>query len=109
MLNILYTINCKNSIDRFIATATIGFDHIDTEYCHQAGIVWKNAPGCNSASVAQYLQSTLLLTELLKGKIAHGTAQKIGFAEAETAHGGSDLHNLFLIKNDAVRIFKNGF
>ena len=45
---------------RFIATATIGFDHIDTEYCHQAGIVWKNAPGCNSASVAQYLQSTLL-------------------------------------------------
>ena len=53
---------------RFIATATIGFDHIDTEYCHQAGIVWKNAPGCNSASVAQYLQSTLLLTELLKGK-----------------------------------------
>ena len=24
---------------RFIATATIGFDHIDTEYCHQAGIV----------------------------------------------------------------------
>ena len=53
---------------RFIATATIGFDHIDTEYCRQAGIVWKNAPGCNSASVAQYLQSTLLLLELLKGK-----------------------------------------
>ncbi|RGN32018.1 4-phosphoerythronate dehydrogenase PdxB [Bacteroides oleiciplenus] len=53
---------------RFIATATIGFDHIDTEYCRQAGIVWKNAPGCNSASVAQYLQSALLLLELLKGK-----------------------------------------
>ena len=53
---------------RFIATATIGFDHIDTEYCRQAGIVWKNAPGCNSASVAQYLQSTLLLAKLLKGK-----------------------------------------
>lgn len=53
---------------RFIATATIGFDHIDTEYCRQAGIVWENAPGCNSASVAQYLQSTLLLLEALKGK-----------------------------------------
>ena len=53
---------------RFIATATIGFDHIDTEYCRQAGIVWKNAPGCNSASVAQYLQSTLLLLEASKGK-----------------------------------------
>lgn len=53
---------------RFIATATIGFDHIDTEYCRKAGIAWSNAPGCNSASVAQYLQSSLLLLELSKGK-----------------------------------------
>lgn len=29
---------------RFIATATIGFDHIDTEYCREAGIAWTNAP-----------------------------------------------------------------
>lgn len=53
---------------RFIATATIGFDHIDTEYCRKAGIAWANAPGCNSASVARYLQSSLLLLDLLKGK-----------------------------------------
>ena len=33
---------------RFIATATIGFDHIDTEYCDQTGIEWTNSPGCNS-------------------------------------------------------------
>lgn len=46
---------------KFIATATIGFDHIDTEYCRQAGIEWANAPGCNSASVAQYIQSSLVL------------------------------------------------
>ena len=46
---------------RFIATATIGFDHIDTGYCRQAGIAWANAPGCNAPSVAQYLQSSLLL------------------------------------------------
>ena len=38
---------------RFIATATIGFDHIDTAWCRQAGIAWANAPGCNSASVGQ--------------------------------------------------------
>ena len=31
---------------RFIATATIGFDHIDTAYCRQAGITWTDAPGC---------------------------------------------------------------
>lgn len=45
---------------RFIASATIGFDHIDTEYCDSNGIVWTNAPGCNSGSVAQYITSLLL-------------------------------------------------
>lgn len=52
---------------KFIATATIGFDHIDTEYCHEAGITWTNAPGCNSASVAQYLHSSLILLQKQKG------------------------------------------
>ena len=33
---------------KFIATATIGFDHIDTDYCRKAGIVWTNCPGCNA-------------------------------------------------------------
>lgn len=49
---------------RFIATATIGYDHIDAEYCREAGIVWTNAPGCNADSVAQYIQSTLLVLKL---------------------------------------------
>ena len=53
---------------KFIATATIGFDHIDTEYCKQAGIEWTNAPGCNSASVAQYIQSSLLVWKSCRNK-----------------------------------------
>lgn len=52
---------------KFIATATIGFDHIDTDYCREAGITWTNAPGCNSGSVAQYIHSSLLLLKLKKG------------------------------------------
>ena len=40
---------------KFIATATIGYDHIDTEYCDKAGISWTNSPGCNSKSVEQYI------------------------------------------------------
>ncbi len=48
---------------RFIATATIGYDHIDIKYCQEAGITWTNAPGCNADSVAQYLQSSLLLLQ----------------------------------------------
>ena len=50
----------KDSSVRFIATATIGFDHIDTEYVEKSGIRWTNAPGCNSSSVAQYITSLLL-------------------------------------------------
>jgi erythronate-4-phosphate dehydrogenase len=45
---------------RFIGTATIGFDHIDTQYCSKKGIRWTNAPGCNSSSVQQYIASALL-------------------------------------------------
>ncbi len=49
----------KGSSVKFIATATIGFDHIDTEYCKEAGIEWTNAPGCNAESVNQYIASAL--------------------------------------------------
>lgn len=45
---------------RFIATATIGFDHIDTEYLKEANIGWTNCPGCNAASVGQYVKCCLL-------------------------------------------------
>ena len=45
---------------RFIATATIGYDHIDTQWCTSHGIRWTNAPGCNSWSVQQYIGSVLV-------------------------------------------------
>ncbi len=48
---------------RFIATATIGFDHLDTGYLREAGIGWTNCPGCNAGSVAQYVRNSLLLLE----------------------------------------------
>ena len=44
---------------KFIATATIGFDHIATDYCAANSIHWTNAPGCNAASVQQYIASVL--------------------------------------------------
>lgn len=52
---------------KFIGTATIGFDHIDTEYCRKAGITWSNCPGCNAGAVEQYLHSILLLLQKEKG------------------------------------------
>lgn len=51
-------LDCSNV--KFIATATIGFDHIDTAFCESEGIRWVNAPGCNSSSVQQYFASALL-------------------------------------------------
>ena len=52
---------------KFIATATIGFDHIDVDYCREAGIAWQNCPGCNAGSVEQYLHSVLVLLKRRKG------------------------------------------
>ena len=52
---------------KFIATATIGYDHIDTTYCAEAGIAWTNCPGCNAGSVEQYVHSVLLLLKREKG------------------------------------------
>ena len=49
----------KGSSVKFIATATIGFDHIDRAYLNRQNISWTNAPGCNSSSVQQYIASVL--------------------------------------------------
>ncbi len=52
---------------KFIATATIGFDHIDTAFCDANGINWTNAPGCNSGSVMQYIASALVRLSMKHG------------------------------------------
>ena len=48
---------------QLVATATIGYDHLDTAWLERAGITWTNCPGCNSGSVAQYVECSLLLLE----------------------------------------------
>ncbi len=50
----------RGSRVRFIATATIGFDHVVPEDLADLGIRWTNAPGCNAASVAQYFASAVV-------------------------------------------------
>ena len=57
----------KGSKVSFIATATIGYDHLDIEYLKRAHITWTNCPGCNANSVGQYIHSCLLLLEKEKG------------------------------------------
>ncbi|NQZ60159.1 MAG: erythronate-4-phosphate dehydrogenase, partial [Lentisphaeraceae bacterium] len=69
----------EGSSVKFVATATIGFDHIDRDYLKEAGIQWTSCPGCNSESVAQYITSTLLrLEEKHKEPLAGKTIGVVG-------------------------------
>ena len=95
---------------KFIATATIGFDHIDTEYCREAGITWTNAPGCNSASVAQYLHSSLILLQESKGiNLSEATIGIIGVGNvgSKVAKVAQEL-GMRVLLNDLPREVKEG-
>jgi erythronate-4-phosphate dehydrogenase len=49
-----------NSAVRFVGTATIGTDHIDTDYLSQESIKFSDAKGCNANSVAEYVIAALM-------------------------------------------------
>ncbi len=90
---------------KLIATATIGFDHIDTIYCKQAGIKWVNAPGCNAESVNQYISSALFSYSkqhglTLKGKtIGVVGAGQVGSRIAKTC----EILGMKVLLNDPPR------
>lgn len=64
----------RGSRVHFIATATIGFDQIDTDYCAKNGIAWTNSPGCNAQGVCDYVESAL---ERFDGRRSKVEGQKI--------------------------------
>jgi erythronate-4-phosphate dehydrogenase len=45
---------------RFVATATIGFDHIDLDFLRRNSIGFASAPGSNANSAAEYVIAALL-------------------------------------------------
>lgn len=61
---------------RLIATATIGFDHIDMAYCQKQGIRVVTAQGCNAAGVLQWVAAAMALL-----------AQKDGWSPAQKTLG----------------------
>lgn len=44
---------------QFIATATIGFDHIDLDYCRAHNIAVSTSAGCNARGVLQWVSAAL--------------------------------------------------
>lgn len=105
---------------KMIATATIGTDHIDFDYCNANGIEVHNAQGCNAGGVAQYVFSALYGVASRKaitlkdatfgiigvghvGSLVESMARKLGFnvllcdpprAKAEGPEGFCDLDTL---------------
>jgi len=50
----------QNTNIKFVGTATIGTDHIDTNYLNENNIAFADAEGCNADSVAEYVFAALL-------------------------------------------------
>ncbi len=90
---------------KLIATATIGFDHIDTRYCDEAGIRWQNAPGCNAVSVAQYVLASLLVTARKTGEPLRGkTLGIVGVGHVGTqVERLAGAYGLRILRNDPPR------
>ena len=64
----------QGSTIRFVATATIGFDHIDQNYCREAGIHWISCPGCNAQAVCDYVEEAIVsfISSLFRGRSGEG-------------------------------------
>ena len=95
---------------KFIATATIGFDHIDTTYCKKNNISWTNAPGCNSTSVQQYVACALIyLAKKYKFDLKDRTLGIVG-----VGHVGKKILRMAeelgvrIVLNDPPRMRKEG-
>lgn len=52
---------------RFVGTATIGMDHVDSEWLAREGICFTAAPGSNADSVAEYVTAALLVMARRQG------------------------------------------
>lgn len=96
-----------NSSVRFVATATIGFDHIDTDFCSRNRIAWTNAAGCNATSVAQYVGSALAFWAKTIGKTSlEGLTLGIvgvGHVGRAVAHVAGNLLGMKLLLCDPIR------
>ncbi len=91
---------------KFIATATIGTDHIDLDYCNQNGITVVSAPGCNAPGVAQYVLTSIYN---VTGSFEDKTLGIVGVGHVGTivARWAKCL-GLNVLQNDPLREEKEG-
>lgn len=86
---------------RLVATATIGYDHIDRDYCREAGVAWLSCPGCNAQAVCDYIEEALLeqKTPLKSKKIGIVGIGHVGTLVAKMA----ERYGMQVLLNDPPR------
>lgn len=95
---------------KFIASATIGTDHVDLKYLKDNGIAFANAPGCNAGGVMQYVHTALFSVAERKNIDLRGkTMGVIGVGNT----GGrvaalAKLLGFRVLRNDPPRAAKEG-
>ncbi len=95
---------------KFIATATIGMDHIDFPYCNSRGIIVRNSAGCNAGGVMNYVFSALYGAAARKAIRLEG--DKIGIIGVGNV--GKRVDNVAgalgfkVLKNDPPRMAEEG-
>jgi erythronate-4-phosphate dehydrogenase len=90
---------------KFVATATIGTDHIDQEYLRQRGIGFASAQGSNANSVAEYLVAAMLeLAHRRKFRLRDKTLGVVGVGNvgSRVARNGEAL-GMRVLQNDPPR------
>ncbi|EHR39852.1 4-phosphoerythronate dehydrogenase [Alishewanella jeotgali] len=69
----------QNNRLRFVGTATIGTEHVDTDYLASRQISFSSAPGCNAQSVLEYVLSSLwFLAERYQWSLPHKVLGIVG-------------------------------
>ncbi|MFI3281424.1 MAG: 4-phosphoerythronate dehydrogenase [Rikenellaceae bacterium] len=79
---------------RHIATATIGFDHIDTDYCRSHNIEVTRAAGCNARAVLQWFSAVMV--EL---------SQRQGWIPSERTLGVVGVGNVGLLVSQYAKLW----
>lgn len=67
----------KGSRVRFVGSATIGRDHLDTAWLEAQGVRWASAPGCNANAAAEYSLAMIALALARRGRDFSGLSAGI--------------------------------